>query len=51
MIVADTSAWIDYFSGVEAPHTDLLDRALSESRVIIGDLILAELLQVGTLGL
>ena len=45
MIVADTSAWIDYFRGVEAPHTDLLDRALSESRVIIGDLILAELLQ------
>ena len=45
MIVADTSAWIDYFRGVVAPHTDALDRALSESRIIIGDLILAELLQ------
>lgn len=45
MIVADTSAWIDYFRGVAAPHTDLLDRALSESRIIIGDLILAEILQ------
>ena len=45
MIVADTSVWIDYFRGVTAPHTDLLDRALSESRIIIGDLILAELLQ------
>lgn len=45
MIVADTSAWIDYFRGVAAPHTDLLDRVLSESHVIIGDLILAELLQ------
>lgn len=45
MIVADTSAWIDYFRGVAAPHTDALDRALSESRIIIGDLILAELLQ------
>jgi predicted nucleic acid-binding protein len=45
MIVADTSVWIDYFRGVAAPHTDLLDRALSESRIIIGDLILAELLQ------
>ena len=45
MIVADTSVWIDYFRGVAAPHTDLLDRALFESRIIIGDLILAELLQ------
>ncbi len=45
MIVADTSVWIDYFRGVAAPHTDLLDRALSESRIIIRDLILAELLQ------
>lgn len=45
MIVADTSAWIDYFRGVAAPHTDLLDRALSKSRIIIGDLIMAELLQ------
>ena len=45
MIVADTSVWIDYFRGVAAPHTDLLDRALSESRIIIGDLILAEILQ------
>lgn len=45
MIVADTSVWIDYFRGVAAPHTDLLDRALSESRIIIGDLIMTELLQ------
>ena len=45
MIVADTSAWIDYFRGVAAPHTDVLDRALAESRIIIGDLIMAELLQ------
>ncbi|PKN43383.1 MAG: VapC toxin family PIN domain ribonuclease [Deltaproteobacteria bacterium HGW-Deltaproteobacteria-18] len=45
MIVVDTSVWIDYFRGVAAPHTDLLDRALSESRIIIGDLILAEILQ------
>jgi len=45
VIVADTSVWIDYFRGVAAPHTDLLDRALSESRIIIGDLILAEILQ------
>jgi predicted nucleic acid-binding protein len=45
MIVADTSAWIDYFRGIDALHTDLLDKALSTNRIIIGDLIIAELLQ------
>jgi len=45
VIVADTSVWIDYFRGVAASHTDLLDRALSESHIIIGDLIMTELLQ------
>jgi predicted nucleic acid-binding protein len=45
VIVADTSVWIDYFRGVAAPHTNLLDRELLGSRIIIGDLILAELLQ------
>jgi len=45
MIVADTSAWIDYFRGVVAPHTDVLDRELSRSRILIGDLIMTELLQ------
>ncbi|SFM21637.1 hypothetical protein SAMN05421830_1222 [Desulfomicrobium norvegicum] len=45
MIVADTSVWIDYFRGTVAPHTDLLDRELSRSRIIIGDLIMTELLQ------
>ena len=45
MIVADTSAWIDYFNGVSAPHTDLLDIELSRSRIITGDLIIAEFLQ------
>ncbi len=28
MIVADTSAWIDCFNGVLAPHTDRLDSDL-----------------------
>lgn len=45
MIVADTSAWIDYFRGVAAPHTDALDHALQTSQIVIGDLIIAELLQ------
>ncbi len=45
MIVVDTSAWIDYLHGVGAAHTDRLDRDLQSRRIIIGDLIIAELLQ------
>jgi predicted nucleic acid-binding protein len=45
MIVVDTSAWIDYFRGIVAPHTDTLDVVLETNRIIIGDLIIAELLQ------
>ncbi len=45
MVLVDTSAWIDYFNGVAAPHTDAVDQALESDRVVIGDLIIAELLQ------
>jgi len=45
VIVADTSAWIDYFRGVSAPHTDILDLELSRSQIVTGDLIIAEFLQ------
>ena len=45
MIVADTSVWIDYFNGIIAEHTDRLDSDLDLHRIIIGDLIIAELLQ------
>ena len=45
MILVDTSAWIDYFRGLDAAHTDLLDRELSQNRIATGDLILAEFLQ------
>ena len=43
--MADTSAWIDYFRGVSAPHTDILDLELSRNRIVTGDLIIAEFLQ------
>ena len=45
MIVVDTSAWIDYFNGVPAPHAELLDELLGKRVLAVGDLILAELLQ------
>lgn len=45
MIVADTSAWIDYVRGTDAPHTNILDYELLYNRVITSDLIIAEFLQ------
>ena len=45
MLVVDTSVWIDYFSGVKNPQTDFLDTILDNTPIIIGDLILAEVLQ------
>lgn len=45
MILADTSVWIDYFNGIENGQTNNLDRSLSEQSVLVGDIILAEILQ------
>lgn len=45
MILVDTSVWIDYFNGVQSPHTDMLDSAIIEGVVAIGDLIFLEILQ------
>lgn len=45
MILVDTSVWIDYFRGNATPQADLLDQLLASEPVLIGDLILAELLQ------
>lgn len=45
MILVDSSVWIDYFRGLAAPQTDYLDQLLSSELLLIGDLILAEVLQ------
>ena len=45
MIVADTTAWIDYVKGIEALHTNMLDYELEHNRIITGDIIIAEFLQ------
>ena len=45
MIFVDTSVWIDYFNGLESQETNLLDIALINDEVAIGDLILLEILQ------
>lgn len=45
MILVDSSVWIDYFNGKKTSKTDWLDSALGNKPIIIGDLILAEVLQ------
>ena len=45
MILIDSSVWIDYFNGNKTVQTDWLDSALGETPIVIGDLILAEVLQ------
>jgi len=45
MIIADTSVWIDYVRGIDAPYTDLLDYELLNNRVATGDIIIVEFLQ------
>ena len=45
MVMADSSVWIDFFNGVDSESADLLDSLLKTETVVIGDLILAEVLQ------
>lgn len=45
MIVVDTSVWIDFFNGAATPEVEILDRLLGSEPLLIGDLILAEVLQ------
>ncbi len=45
MLVVDSSVWIDYFNGRLSPQTDYLDRILEDIPILVGDLILAEVLQ------
>ena len=45
MLVVDTSVWVDYFNGVENLQTDFLNTILDKTPILIGDLILAEVLQ------
>jgi hypothetical protein len=45
MLLVDSTVWIDYFKGVRSPMTDYLDEILGEQIVLVGDIILAEVLQ------
>ena len=45
MILVDSSVWIDFFNGTGCAETDKLNEILGLEEVVIGDLILAEVLQ------
>lgn len=45
MILVDSSVWIAYFNGDVTPRTDYLDSALGREVIVVGDIILAEVLQ------
>jgi len=45
MVLVDSSVWIDFFNGTVNPETDKLDEILGIEEVVVGDLILAEVLQ------
>lgn len=45
MIMVDSSVWIDYFNGTITDASNYLDNSLGYRNLVIGDLILAEVLQ------
>lgn len=45
MILVDSSVWIDFFNGTQCIQTDKLNEILGLEEIVIGDLILAEVLQ------
>ena len=45
MIVVDSSVWIDFLKGNDAPHVRRLDALLGTGDIIVGDLMLCEVLQ------
>jgi predicted nucleic acid-binding protein len=45
VFLVDSTIWIEYFNGVRSPHTDYLDARLSKDFILVGDLMLAEVLQ------
>jgi predicted nucleic acid-binding protein len=45
LIAVDSSVWIDYLKGVDAPHVRRLDAFLGTGEIMLGDLMLCEVLQ------
>jgi predicted nucleic acid-binding protein len=45
MLIVASTVWIDYFNGLENPQTDYLNQTVDRTPILVGDLILAEVLQ------
>ena len=45
MIFVDSSVWIDYFNGRSSHQVELLHELLGREPLVIGDIVLAEVLQ------
>lgn len=45
MLLVDSSVWIDYFNGVASPETNYLHAAVLQQEILVGDIVLAEVLQ------
>lgn len=45
MLLVDSSVWIGYFNGAITPQTNYLHAMLGHREILVGDIILAEVLQ------
>ena len=45
MVLVDTGVWVDFFNGKVTDKTEKLDHYLSSTVIVVGDWILAEVLQ------
>jgi len=45
VVIADTSVWVDFFRGSDAPHCKMLGALLEEQAVALCDRVLQEVLQ------
>lgn len=45
MVVVDSGVWVDYFIGKETIQTKRLEDLISSTIIVVGDLVLAEVLQ------
>jgi predicted nucleic acid-binding protein len=45
MILVDSTVWIDFFNGRITPQTDFLAAKIANQPILVGDIILAEVLQ------
>jgi predicted nucleic acid-binding protein len=45
VILVDSSVWIDFFRGTATPQVERLDALLGSEPLVVGDLVLAEVLQ------